>query len=113
MLHFISISPAVLESPSVTFPATPDAQWKLSDESDVSKERSCVEVDLVRRAPRPVALVREHCWTSDCPEKVHPPFRSLGRADVNIEKAQWNLHVGDPQLVGVVESCASSNTVCS
>ena len=95
MLDFISSSPAV------------------SDESDVSKERSYMEVDLVRRAPRPVALVRERRWTSDCAEKVHSPFCSLGRANVNIEKAQWKLDVGYPQLVGVVESCASSNTVCS
>jgi hypothetical protein len=84
-----------------------------SHESDVSKERSHMEVDLVRRAPRPVALIREHCWTSDCAEKVHPPFCSLGRAGVDIEEAQWDLDVGDPQLVGIVESCASSDTICS
>lgn len=72
-----------------------------------------MEVDLSRRAPRSIALIRERRWTSDCAKEVHSPFCSLCRADINVEKTQWDLDVGDPRLVGVVESCASSNTVCS
>lgn len=82
------------------------------DESDVSKERSDVEVDLVRRTPGSVALVREHGRTSDGAKEVHSPLCALSRAVVNVEKTQRELDVGNPQLISIVEGCASTNTVC-
>lgn len=71
-----------------------------------------MEVDLVRRTPRSVALVRECRRTSDGAKEVHSPLCALSRAVVDIEKTQWDLDVGNPHLISVIEGCASLNTVC-
>lgn len=71
-----------------------------------------MEVDLVRRTPGSVALVRERRRASDSAKEIHAPLCSLGRTVVDIEETQWYLDVGNPQLVSVVDGCAGSNTVC-
>lgn len=113
MPGLVSSFPTVSDYPTVTFRTLHYAQCEGLDESDIPKEGSYMEVDLFRRAPGSIALIRERRWTSDCAKKVHSPFCSLSCADINIEKTQWDLDVGDPQLVGVGEICGSSNTICS
>lgn len=71
-----------------------------------------MEVDLVRRTPGSVALVRERRRASDGAEEIHAPLCSLRRTVVDIEETQWDLDFGNPQLVSVVEGCAGSDTVC-
>lgn len=71
-----------------------------------------MEVDLVRRTPRSVALVRERRRTSDGAKEIHSPLCALSRAVVDVEKTEWDLDFGNPQLVSVVEGGAGNNAVC-
>lgn len=82
------------------------------DESDVSKERSHVEVDLVRRTPSSIALVRKRGRTSYGAKEIHSPLCALSRAVVDIEQTQWDLDVGYPQVCSIVEGRVGVNTVC-
>lgn len=85
------------------FTETCGVDHQSSDEGDMTKERSHVEVGLVRRVPSTVGLVGKSVRRGDGAEKVHAPVGALGLAGVDVEEAQRDLHVGEPECVGLVD----------
>lgn len=85
------------------FSETCGVDHQSSDEGDMTKERSHVEVGLVRRVPSTVCLVGKSVRRGDGAEKVHAPVGALGLAGVDVEEAQRDLHVGEPECVGLVD----------
>ena len=66
------------------------------DEEDVAEEGRHVEAGLIGLIPCAQGLVGKRVGRRDGAEEVHPPLCARGRAVVDVEEAQGNLHVRRP-----------------
>lgn len=70
-----------------------------------------MEVELIRRAPRPVALRGQRVSRRRGAEEVHAPVGAARRDVVDVEEAQRDLHLRHPGRLGRAEGRARDELV--